>query len=60
MAVLAAGPACSVPRKEMQDRLREIESELAPVEALIAERARLEHALATPPFADGPVAEASR
>jgi len=39
-------------RKEMQDRLREIESELASVEALIAEKARLEHALAAPPFAD--------
>ena len=38
-------------RKEMQDRLREIESELASVEALIAEKARLERALATPPFA---------
>ena len=38
-------------RKELQDRLKEIESELASVEALIAEKARLEHALATPPFA---------
>jgi hypothetical protein len=38
-------------RKEMQERLREIESELASVEALINEKARLEHALATPPFA---------
>lgn len=38
-------------RKEMQDRLREIESELASVEPLIAEKARLERALATPPFA---------
>ena len=39
-------------RKEMQDRLHEIESELASVEALIAEKARLEHVLATPPFAE--------
>ena len=38
-------------RKEMQERLREIESELASVEALIAEKTRLERALATPPFA---------
>ena len=38
-------------RKEMQERLKEIESELASVEALIAEKARLERALATPPFA---------
>ena len=41
-------------RKEMQDRLKEIESELASVEALIAERARLEQVLATPPFAVQP------
>jgi hypothetical protein len=56
----SAGPACSVNRmpemiarvrKEMQERLQEIESELASVEALIAEKARLERALATPPFA---------
>ena len=48
-------------RKEMQDRLNEIESELASVEALIAEKARLEHALATPPFAkEEPVAAAPK
>jgi hypothetical protein len=46
-------------RKEMQERLKEIESELASVEALIAEKARLERALATPPFAAAePVKEA--
>jgi hypothetical protein len=39
-------------RKEMKDRLREIEAELTAVEALIAEKARLERALAAPPFAD--------
>src|SRR3954451_9891800 len=38
-------------RKEMQDRLREIEAELRSVEGLIAEKARLERALAAPPFA---------
>jgi hypothetical protein len=38
-------------RKEMEDRLREIEAELADVEALIAERAQIQHALAAPPFA---------
>lgn len=38
-------------RREMQDRLKAIESELAAVESLIAEKARLERALATPPFA---------
>jgi len=46
-------------RKEMQDRLHEIESELASVEALIAEKARLEHVLATPPFADATLAKAA-
>jgi hypothetical protein len=45
-------------RKEMQDRLKEIESELSAVEALIAEKARLEHALATPPFAEAKAAAA--
>ena len=39
-------------RSEMKDRLREIEAELATVEALVAEKARLERALATPPFAE--------
>jgi hypothetical protein len=38
-------------RREMQDRLKTIDSELASVESLIAEKARLERALATPPFA---------
>lgn len=46
-------------RKEMQDRLQEIESELSAVEALIAEKARLERALATPPFADAAPAKAA-
>jgi sugar-specific transcriptional regulator TrmB len=46
-------------RKEMQERLREIESELASVEALISEKARLERALATPPFAVEPPAQAA-
>lgn len=39
-------------RKEMQDRLQAIEAELADVEPLIAEKARIEHALATSPFVD--------
>jgi hypothetical protein len=39
-------------RSEMQDRLKQIEAELAGVEELMAERARLERALATPPFAE--------
>jgi hypothetical protein len=47
-------------RKEMQDRLREIEAELAAVEALMAEKARLEHALAAPPFADAAPARKPR
>ena len=47
-------------RKEMQDRLKEIESELASVEALIAEKARLEHVLATPPFAAAEPVEGRR
>jgi hypothetical protein len=47
-------------RKEMQERLKEIESELASVEALIAEKARLERALATPPFAAEPPANAAQ
>jgi hypothetical protein len=47
-------------RKEMKDRLREIEAELAAVEALVAEKARLERALAAPPFADGAPARKPR
>ena len=47
-------------RKEMQDRLREIEAELAAVEALVAEKARLERALAAPPFADAAPARKPR
>lgn len=47
-------------RKEMQDRLAQVESELATFESLVAEKARLEHALATPPFAvDGQPAVAA-
>jgi hypothetical protein len=46
-------------RKEMQERLEEIEGELASVEALIAEKGRLEQALATPPFADAGPAPAA-
>ena len=38
-------------RKEMQERLEELEAELANVEALIAERAQIKHALASHPFA---------
>jgi len=38
--------------REMQERLREIEAELAGVEPLIAEKAQIEHALSAPPFAD--------
>jgi sugar-specific transcriptional regulator TrmB len=47
-------------RKEMQDRLREIQAELAAVEALVAEKARLEHALSAPPFADAAPARKPR
>jgi hypothetical protein len=47
-------------RKEMKDRLREIEAELAAVEALVAEKARLERALAAPPFADADAAPARK
>jgi hypothetical protein len=47
-------------RKEMQDRLREIEAELAAVEELVAEKARLERALAAPPFADAAPARKAR
>src|SRR4051794_29166767 len=47
-------------RKEMQDRLREIEAELAAVEALVAEKARLERALSAPPFADAAPARKPR
>ena len=36
----------------MKQRLREIEAELAAVEALVAEKARLERVLAAPPFTD--------
>ena len=36
--------------KEMQERLEQIEAELADVEPLIAERAELQRVLATPPF----------
>jgi hypothetical protein len=39
-------------RSEMEERLKAIEAELASAEALIAEKARLEHALATPVFAN--------
>jgi hypothetical protein len=38
-------------RADIENRLREIESELAALEPLAAEKARLEHVLATPPFA---------
>ena len=38
-------------RKELQERLEELEAELANVEALTAERAQIQRALATPPFA---------
>jgi hypothetical protein len=47
-------------RKEMKDRLRKVEAELATVEALVAEKARLERALAAPPFADAPPAPARK
>jgi len=46
-------------RKEMEERLRQLEAELASVEPLIAERARLERALATPPFAAEPGQDSS-
>lgn len=38
-------------RMDIEKRLREIEGELAALEPLAAEKARLEHVLATPPFA---------
>jgi hypothetical protein len=37
-------------RQEMQERLEQIEAELADVEPLIAERAAIERVLATHPF----------
>jgi hypothetical protein len=38
-------------RADIENRLREIEGELAALEPLAAEKAKLEHVLATPPFA---------
>ena len=38
-------------RKEMEERLAEVEAELAQVEPLIAERAELRRVLASHPFA---------
>jgi hypothetical protein len=37
-------------RKDLLDRLEQVEAELAHVEPLIAERAELRRVLATPPF----------
>jgi hypothetical protein len=41
-------------RADIENRLREIEGELAALEPLAAEKAKLEHVLATPPFAAEP------
>lgn len=38
-------------RADIENRLREIEREIAALEPLAAEKAKLEHVLATPPFA---------
>jgi hypothetical protein len=38
-------------RRQMQDRLKEIDGELKSVEALVSEREQIEAALAQPPFA---------
>ena len=37
-------------RKDLLERLEQVEAELAHVEPLIAERAELQRVLATPPF----------
>jgi len=39
-------------RKDLKERLEQLEAELAHVEPLIAERAELQRVLATPPFDD--------
>ena len=39
-------------RKDLLDRLEQVEAELAHVEPLIAEREELQRVLATPPFDD--------
>jgi hypothetical protein len=43
-------------RKDLQERLEQVEAELAHVEPLIAERAELQRVLATPPFDGHPTA----
>jgi hypothetical protein len=40
-------------RRQMQDRLKQIESELKGMDALVREREQIESALAQPPFATG-------
>jgi hypothetical protein len=47
-------------RAEMQARLKQIEGELRSVEALIAEKGKLDQALSTPPFAETPSAPSRR
>ena len=39
-------------RADIENRLREVERELSALEPLAAEKAKLEHVLASPPFAD--------
>jgi CRP-like cAMP-binding protein len=47
-------------RRQMQDRLKEIERQLAGMESLAREREQLEAALAQPPFASAPARAAAR
>jgi hypothetical protein len=45
-------------QRELQDRLRRVEAELAATDGLRAEKAQIEHALALPPFVDAEPARA--
>jgi hypothetical protein len=47
-------------RRQMQDRLKEIDGELKSVEALVREQQQIEAALAQPPFATGRADSAPR
>jgi hypothetical protein len=47
-------------QRELQDRLAQVEAELATAEGLRTEKARIEHALAVPPFATGAPAAPAR
>jgi hypothetical protein len=47
-------------RRQMQDRLKEIERQLSGHDALVREREQIQAALAQPPFADGAPRSAAR